>query len=690
MAAATESNSPAKGEANQKWAPPEIEPPPQNVLFALKAGHQALAIRSKAWSSRPAMQKIHRLPPALAERIAAGEVIERPASVIKELIENSIDAGATKIQVQLEDGGKSLIEITDNGCGMAPEDLLLCIERHATSKLSRIEDLENITSLGFRGEALASIAAVTELEIISRSKIDPIEGDERPSAYQVQVGDIADRFAGSLETEKAVFGTFLGSEHGTQIRARNLFSQVPARLKFLKSQSAEVSVVKDWMEKLALSHPEIEFQLLSNGKLIFKIEVQTEAERIAAILSDDPTDPLVTDEAQSHSLKMRAYWIRGLSASQSKKIFQIVNGRVVKDKLIQQAVSTAFRQALLPGQFPAVCILIDIHPHLVDVNVHPAKTEVRFLDSGRIFKTVEHLLKEMIQKSISPLREAFVTPPSPESEPILRLEERPVFEADVPAEPLVLPGLRIGRDPQRTESKLMSGSEGVSLDRYLETQRELKPAEPRETTVSPERSEPKNPLPPARYIGTFLNTYLIFEATLEGKRELVVVDQHAAHERVQYEKLRTRFLGRDDQTPSQALLFPEAIRIPSSGIDPVPTLEKLGFEVEAFGEGHLVFRAIPAGWGSQNLKIRIRSLIERILTLSNPESHIDLLDEVAFEKIASEACRSSVMAGDPLEALETRELLNALLQCQEPWSCPHGRPTLARFSERKVQEWFQR
>ncbi|MGZ3699864.1 MAG: DNA mismatch repair endonuclease MutL, partial [Bdellovibrionota bacterium] len=371
----------------------------------------------------PARVKL--LDPVVAERIAAGEVIERPSSVVKELVENSIDAGATEIAVVLSDGGKGLIEILDNGHGMQPEDLAICVQRHATSKLSSLQDLEKILTLGFRGEALPSIAAVSEMSILSRA-----QGAE--TAYEIRE---ASARAVNPRPEAVTFGHFLNSPHGTRIRAAGLFSQVPARLKFLKSQGAEVSQVREWLERLALAHPKIGFRLVSDDRTVLTLKPQTEVERVRAILADGEDFPIVSAESerngfQDRGLTVRAHWVQGLSTPQTRRLVQVVNGRAVRDRMLQQALLAPFRQALLPGQFPAVALFIEISPAAIDVNVHPTKTELRFLDSRKVFHEVERLVDSLIAKHGA----AGYTPsaqPGPQAQPFFLNAGSRAFEAPI-------------------------------------------------------------------------------------------------------------------------------------------------------------------------------------------------------------------------------------------------------------------
>jgi DNA mismatch repair protein MutL len=639
--------------------------------------------------------RVHILDPLVAERIAAGEVIERPSSVVKELVENSLDAGATEVTVLLEDGGKRLIEVLDNGHGIHRDDLKVCIQRHATSKLSNLSDLERISTLGFRGEALPSVGAVADLTILSRAR-----GED--TAYQLHLHSLE----ASPEPEAITFGHFMSSPHGTRIQARGLFSQVPARLKFLKSQASEVSQVREWIERLALAHPKTGFRLVSDGRQVLSLRPQDEIARVKAILSDGDDYPIVTasndlglNDRGRGTLHVRAHWLQGLSSPQTRKVVQVVNGRSVRDRMLQQAILAAFRQALLPGQFPAVAVFIEIDPAELDVNVHPTKTEIRFLDNRKVFHAVESLLSSMIEKRGAPAVVATTSPATsapfqwspPQSSP------RPLWQASEPA-PTTQTPFHFNTPPvmptgQTTAAESTTGSES-SFDALI-TSTEAQAA-PRVSSALQSLG-----LTPERFMGTAFNTYLFYDVG----HELVLIDQHAAHERIRYEKLRKRALavaeaGKKEGAANagvQALLIPEAVRFAGDERATVEArldlLTAMGFDAEIFGEDTLLFRAIPAEWGTHELRTRLKNLAERLIAAEvtqNRSLQSLFMDETLFEKLASEACHSAIRAGDRLERVEALELIEQLFTCEHPWNCPHGRPTVARIPKGKVEEWFQR
>lgn len=663
-------------------------------------------------------RRVQRLPLALSERIAAGEVIERPASVVKELVENALDAGAQQVLVRLEAGGKELIEVIDDGHGMLPEDLQLCVERHATSKLSCLEDLERILTLGFRGEALPSIAAVAELTLVSRSREAPLE--PLSPAYRLQVGDswAHPDLSKKPSLEPLSFGSFVSHRpHGTWVQVRNLFHQIPARLKFLKSQAAEVSQTRDYLERLALCYPEVAFQLESDGRSLLHLPGRPQSlapvahfrERLKLIWGEEGnqascffhtfTTPDNPGDLLDRGLRMQVDWWQGFSSKTTQKMIQVVNGRPLKDRLLQQAILSAFRQSLLPGQFPALVFQMTLEPTALDVNVHPAKTEVRFLEPQKIFQKVETFLKKCLHQTQSAsFPQSLIFP----------LQEKPWQEG--PLEP----PLSVATSVSLSDPRVISWGPGKEhsvfeaplslVERDYTKTRDSRPSMPPlpSLSFSPSSSAPSSASLPeefqaALYRGTVFQTYWIYEQ----KGELVVFDQHAVHERIQYEALKKRIFsptGSSALASAQKLLFPETLPLPKDQEIPATTfllvLEKLGFEAELFGEHQCLVRAVPAVWGTAALSVRLRSLIDRIQASGEAFSQVlgqDFLwDEGLFEKVASEACHSSVRAHEALSIAQIQALLQALFRTDHPWNCPHGRPTLIRLTESKWQEFFLR
>jgi DNA mismatch repair protein MutL len=590
------------------------------------------------------MSKIRILPSLIAERIAAGEVIERPASAVKELCENSIDAGATSIEVHFKKGGTDLIEILDNGAGMMRADLEVCIGRHATSKIREFEDLMNLGTLGFRGEALPSIASVSELSIASRSK-------ESEETYEIRLSQSA---AEKVPAERIANIGFLGSPHGTRVRVASLFSQIPARLKFLKSSGAEGSAVREILERLALTHPEVQFKLKNEDRVVLDLPSEPLRDRAIRMLSGDNPFDVKEVKLEGH-YGIEVIWLKGLSFPHTRAMYQIVNGRALRDRTLQTAILNPLKQSFLPGNFPACVVRLSIPSDELDVNVHPSKTEIRFLDSGKIFALCSAAFQQLLDGERLP---APVSYPSPFS---MGSFDRPSFSPSFAPDfrGSYTPLLSLGSTPSHSPEGSFSDSQSF-ID---------------ETPIGD-------------YRGVLFSTYFVFE---RGD-DLTLIDQHAAHERIRYEHLKSKIL-KHEKIETQVLLVPEVVKFPQDTLlelrEKLPLLATLGFDVEIFGEEAILFRAIPAVWGNRALTERLKNLLERVL-----ESDVDpkslVWDETLFEKIAMEACRSSFKAGDSIPDLSALDLTRKLFQCEHPGNCPHGRPTSIRISKTKVEEWFNR
>lgn len=587
--------------------------------------------------TNPSPQPVQILPSLVAERIAAGEVIERPASVVKELVENALDAHATQVEVRLTQGGRDSIVVTDNGSGMTSDDLELSVCRHATSKIRSVDDLMNLDSLGFRGEALPSIAAVSSLTMTSSQGQD---------TFQIHVEQTAPTRA---RAQKVANRNFLGDDHGTVVEVRSLFSQVPARLKFLKSPSAEASACREILERLALAHGQTRFKLMSDDRVLLDLPAEPLSKRVARILGDGNPFEMIHVQLPG-SWEIELFWLKGLSQSNTRSMIQVVNGRTLKDRVLQQALLLPLKQSLLPGQFPSLMARLQIPADELDVNVHPNKTEVRFLDSKKIFA----LCQAGVQKLLEQSRPQFVAP----------------FVSDfisdqVQTEPT--PGIR------SFEAATPSLEYGI------------KSFHSTPSTTSTFQEAWSSPM--GEFRGVLFATYLIFEQA----EELVWIDQHAAHERIRYEKLKAAILNRATLA-SQQLLVPEVIQLRPEALNEIknqlPRLADLGFEAEVFGEQSVLFRSVPAVWGTTQLSTRLFNLLDRLKGEAFRENWV--WDEVLFEKIAMEACKSSIRAGDAIDSVQAHQLAAQLLSCDHFGNCPHGRPTLVRIKKNKVDEWFQR
>lgn len=581
------------------------------------------------------------LDPLVAERIAAGEVIERPASVVKELVENSIDAGATRIEVELKKGGIEEIIITDNGCGMTRESLETSLCRHATSKIENLDDLMNLSSLGFRGEALPSIASVSDLTITSRAALH----DSITQTFEAQAFHTAPKKG----TARVVPNTlYLGSNHGTRVNVQSLFSRIPARLKFLKSPGAETSAIREIIEREAIAHPEVAFTLKSDGRMLLKLEQETFPERASKILSDDDTPfEVIHESIGNSSWSLEVVWLKGMAAPHTRKLLQVINHRPIRDRIFQQALLLPLKQSFLPGNFPVLAARLSIPAGEIDVNAHPTKLEVRFLESKKVFAITQALF-DQLQKNQRAIHSEAMSSHTPSSSYF----SEPHFSSS----------------PHQDFAYSTSLAEPIS-----------------NSFASSSPAFPDFHSPFGEYRGTLFSTYLLFEK----ENELLMVDQHAAHERIRYEALQNKALGQT-ALQSQQLLVPEVVK--TRNVSLAQELTHLGFEAESFGEESIIVRAIPAVWGMYDLNLRIRSLIERLEENVQTGTSTDhpVWDEALFEKIAMEACRGSVKAGDRLSQPQAEDLVRKLFKCAHPGNCPHGRPAFIKVSKNKFDEWFQR
>jgi DNA mismatch repair protein MutL len=620
--------------------------------------------------------RIQILPSLIAERIAAGEVIERPASVVKELIENSIDAGATSVQVNLSKGGTDFLEIIDNGSGMSRDDLELCVCRHATSKIKIFEDLSHLGTLGFRGEALPSIASVSELTLTSRQK-------DAETTFEVKVSQAAPAKGASQRVANL---NFLGGNSGTRVRVASLFSQVPARLKFLKSQGAEASAVREIVVRLALTHPEIEFKVTSDDRTLLHLPSASLKDRAVKMLGDDNPFEALEIELPGH-YGIQLIWLQGLSLPHTRSIYQFVNGRALRDRTLQMALLNPLKQSFLPGNFPALVAKLNVPQDEIDVNVHPTKTEIRFLHSSRIFALCDAAVKKLLDDgkqshTYSSRGNFFSQGPGPEASGITSSVYSPSSTWRTAHAQDYTPFLSADSSEQQSNDSSTLSSSGHYTGNFSGngTFGNLGEQTPEHTFIHTSRL--------GEFRGVLFSTYFVFE---KGE-ELLLIDQHAAHERIRYENLKKRVLNRD-QIETQSLLVPEIVKLSSEKkleIKPkLPLLLSLGFEVEEFGEDTFIVRGVPSVWGNTNLSARLKNLMERLLETEIINKEL-AWDETLFEKVAMEACRSSFKAGDPIFKEGAIDLTEKLFQTEHPGNCPHGRPTWVKISKYKVEEWFSR
>jgi DNA mismatch repair protein MutL len=589
--------------------------------------------------------RIHRLPLHLANQIAAGEVVERPASVVKELVENALDANARRIAVAVELGGKKSIRVEDDGDGMVPEDARLAIERHATSKIARPEDLEAIQTLGFRGEALPSIASVSHFTLRSRAR-------GLPAGTEIRVN------GGTLEAEREV-----GTPEGTCIEVADLFYNLPARRKFLKSDAAESSQISRLLTQIALGYPEVGFLLLSGGRRLLECPPAAGLqERFFQLFGERPD--LVDLRKEAAGLKLHGYVaalgdqgpVRG-----PQNVF--VNRRIVKDRTIAHAISEAYSVATIKERSPEVHLFIQIPPDRVDVNVHPTKAEVRFLEQSLVHEVLRRALAEALGDGGAP--EFQFSPFSVRGD-----EPRPM------GIPGVLAGASIGSrwTPEHDAAlRAMAVSSAAAVQDVAPG-----PGESGDRAITSTVVRPMIPL------GQFRDTFII-AVDDEG---VAIIDQHVAHERVLFEQVMEKLTA--DRLERQRLLTPILLELSPAQRQAIAqhasTLERFGLEIEEFGGDSVRLCAVPAVLAPAECEAAVRALAEDLEGLDRGSRVEDALRRIA----ATMACHAAVKANYPLTLEKMRYILDELRRTAYSSVCPHGRPVVLRLSRREIEKNFQR
>ena len=602
--------------------------------------------------------RIRLLSDALVDQIAAGEVVERPASVVKELVENSLDAGATKIRVEVRDGGSALIAVTDDGEGMSPVELTMALQRHATSKLTSAADLMRISSFGFRGEALPAIASVCRFRILSRAR-----GAEHGFEIQSEAGKI-------LHEREA------GGPVGTRIEVADLFESVPARRKFLKRPGTEWGHVADWLARLAMVRPEIHIEAQRDDRLaMIWPACRDPRDRIAAILSDDDAASLVEVDQQAPACRVHAFVSTPeRTRANGQGLFLFVNGRPVRDRLLRHALIEAYRELIPRGRFPVGVVFLEVPPESVDVNVHPAKWEVRFADPQAVHRAIRHAVRDAMSS-----RRWLGGLQPPEAESTSNSTDAARHDAgsvDGRDRNRGLPG--VDRPPV-DDWVFAAGPENASL------------VADRDAGGRPEARPPVPSFADLPLLGQLRASYLL----AESEDGLIVVDQHAAHERVLYEGLRKQWLERG--VSRQGLLIPETVALPPTSlaaiVEAAELCLRLGFEIEAFGEGSVLVRSVPAelsGRDAGGLVAELASELEAVERTDESEASairwLPKLDRL----FATLACHSARRFGDRLPDEEQRAILSGLDTI--PWAptCPHGRPVAILIPHSDLEVRFRR
>ena len=610
--------------------------------------------------------RIHILPESIANKIAAGEVVQRPESVVKELLENSLDAGSGRLFVQVNKGGATLIEVGDDGSGMGEDDAVLAFQRHATSKISTYEDLEAIRTFGFRGEALASIAAVAQVTLTSRRK-------ENDTAVVVKIDG-----GGTPRISREA------REPGTTITVRNLFYNVPARRKFLKSSTTEFRHVYDTVHRVALSHPDLSIEFLSDGKPVFQLKPSTLPERIVAVFGERQMEGLLPVESRSEFLNVHGY-IGKPSFGQRSRTGQylFLNTRPIQNRNISHAVFSAYENLLTKGTFPFFLLFLEIDPALVDVNIHPSKMEAKFEDEAGVYRFVSALVRKALSAGTAIPALSFDRSSGTEGD-TARLR----FGASQHSWPSAGERQDWGGergeqvDPRTGEIVRLPALSGEEFARRLLTDTHMGGVDAHAGPAAPEELLPGDR--PAEGPVWQLHGKYILAPVREG---IVIADQHVVHERVLYERILRRLEG--SGKASQQLLFPVTIHVSAPEASLIRDLEEdlssLGFDLKFFGNTTVVLDGVPSDLKPGQEERILQDTLESFREFRK-ETATSARDTLA----KSLSCRMAVKAGDTLAEDEMRALLGQLAQATMPYVCPHGRPVLLRLSTEELDRRFGR
>lgn len=623
------------------------------------------------------MPKINVLPKEIYQLIAAGEVVERPSSIVKEMIENSVDAGAKNITVEIKNGGSTYIRITDDGCGIEKDDIKKVFVSHATSKISQKDDLNSISTLGFRGEAMASISAVAKVELLTKA-----ESEDFGTRYEIAGGE-------EISFDNA------GCPKGTTIVVRDIFFNTPARMKFLKKDVTEGNSVAGIVDRMAISHPDISFRFIRDGKQVLITSGSGELiSTIYSVFGRDVSDALIPVDYSYENMRITGFASKPTSSRKSRAMqFFFINGRLIKSQTAMAALEQAYKNSIMVGRFPMCVLNIELNPSLVDVNVHPAKIEVRFANEKPIFDLIYYGVKSAVEADRT-VKEAAFTPTieqvydipeksySSKIDFFKKKEDKPVQQT-FRAEP-EKDFWRVSA-PTRDFSGKAEESEVVKIP-------VIQAVEPEEFTVPIKQQEEEIEQNDKRIIvddgenisfrlvGEAFKTYLIVEID----KELYFIDKHAAHERMNYERFKAQ-----STVEAQMLLAPVAVNLSKDEFDTVTEnaelLNQCGFETEPFGESTVVVRAVPSLVGDSDVKDLITEIAQKLL-----EHKTDILPDKIDWIYHSASCRGAVKAGDKTTPQEQEMFVKKLLSMPEIRFCPHGRPVFIKISKYDIEKQFGR
>ena len=592
------------------------------------------------------------MPEQLANQIAAGEVVERPASVVKELVENALDAGATRIVVEIEDGGKKLIRVTDDGAGMNRDDALLALERHATSKIRTEADLWRVASLGFRGEALPAIASVSRLTIATQQR-GALSGTT-VKAKGGQIRDVAES----------------GLPEGTSVEVRDLFFNTPGRRKFLRTARTETAHIAEAITRLALWQPGVYFELRDGDKVVQRVAATEEIpERIGALLGREVLSHLFPFSQTTSFFTVEGFASNpDLHRSSAKSIFPYINRRHVRDRVLVNSVTTAYSGHLIKGRYPVAAFNLNINPELVDVNVHPAKAEVRFRQPAGVFESIHKTLKQALATKYGPGADRG-------------------FLAGYGRSPSKLDPPPVSPSPSLDASGEQGATQMATQPAWFDRAQKHTPTR-FDVEIQSDQPEPEvGKFAGLTIVGQIADSYIVCE-NRAGVGSMLLIDQHAAHERFNYERLRRQM--DEGAVEVQNLLLPIALElrpVESRALEAiVDDLARVGIVVSPFGQGSWRIEAVPAMLENAEAQMLVLDCLENVResgTAGNPAQRLEQILILA-------ACHGSVRAGQALTMTQMREILRGLDQCQQPMSCPHGRPTVREYPLDEIERAFGR
>lgn len=635
------------------------------------------------------MARINVLPKEIYQLIAAGEVVERPSSVVKEMIENSLDAGAKNITLEIKNGGSTYIRITDDGCGIERDDVRKVFISHATSKISKKDDLNSIATLGFRGEAMASISAVSKVELLTKA-----ENEEIGTRYEIAGGE-------ELEFDDA------GCPNGTTIVVRDIFFNTPARMKFLKKDVTEGNQVAGIVDRMAISHPEISFRFIRDGKQVLITSGNGDLKStVYSVLGKEMSDSLMSVDYSFNDMRITGFVSKPTASRKSRAgQYFYINNRIVKSKTAMAALEQAYKNTIMVGRFPACVLNIELNPAQVDVNVHPAKTEVRFANEKPIFDLVYYAVKTAIEndrtvkevefkenpiyrqesknvyqnndnKSFQAKFDFFKKKDEPPSQQVIKTKPREDFwQVEAPK-----PEYKIARD-EKPKARVDINIEYEEPEEISTAKSKDAPKERDiEKVVITDEKDNENIIPNFKLIGEAFKTYLIVEI----ENELYFIDKHAAHERMNFERFKAQAT-----VETQMLLAPVVVNLTKDEFiaisENVELIKKCGFELEEFGESQIIVRAIPSLVDGDSVKDLMLEIAQKLL-----EHKTDILPDKIDWIYHSASCRGAVKAGDYTSRQEQEMFVKKLLSMPNIRFCPHGRPVFIKMSKYDIEKQFGR